>query len=646
MAYGWAGTNLEVDLSQGKIRKEESDPKLLETYLGGKGTGVKLLWDRVLPEVTPFSPSNLLIIGASVLTGTIVPGANRVCFTFKSPVTDSLSYSSVGGLLAAELRRAGYDTIVISGKSPTPVYLWISDDHVEIRDASYLWGKDTRETQRLIREELKIGKLQIACIGQAGENRVYTASIEHSTGVSASRAGVGAIMGDKNLKAIAVRGTRDIDIAKGSKFGELCEQILSKGKQVRTEYFQNYSDSFPAMAASGAPYGNLGEAHPPELRPDIENIGKTYQDFVERKRIRAVGCHKCPLRCKHTYPCPDGGYSIIKCASWVMPMIASKMIDFDFTLIFHDLCEKYGLDIKATANDISFAIDLYEKGILTKGDTDGMHLEWRNDKVVLWLVERIARRQGIGDILANGLYRAARQIGRGAEQYAYHTKKLEIGFQPPLAPSPALRHAVSDKAQGIALANFTSMISRRPKEEREAHIKSGFFSYPQNFGKYFLADDDRSGADYEGICQCTAYDEETWALIDSAGLCSFWVVRNVRPPISSRALIADLVSCVTGMDIDEAGITETAKRIVCLTRAYHVRSGIRRKDDSVPEILFQRTPPPPLQKLDHGRFNEWIDRFYEIKGYNSEGIPTKETLDKLGLDYVRQDLQRREILTG
>jgi len=242
MRYGWTGINLEVDLSQGSIEKEETDSGLDETYLGGKGTNARILWDRVPPDIEPFSPDNLLIFGTGVLTGTLVPSANRAIITFKSPVTGMHSHSAMGGFWGAELKRAGYDTIIIRGKAATPVYLWVNDDKVELRDASHLWGKGTHETQRLIREELANDNVQTVCIGPAGENKVYAASIEHSIGVSASRAGVGAIMGDKNLKAIVVYGTKDVNIAKPAELVELCDQILSRTDRVR-EVLENYATS-------------------------------------------------------------------------------------------------------------------------------------------------------------------------------------------------------------------------------------------------------------------------------------------------------------------------------------------------------------------------------------------------------------------
>jgi len=228
MPYARAVTELEVDLSKGKIEKREGDHQLYETYLGGRGSITRMFWDRVPPETEAFSPENLLIFGVGLLTGTLAPGANRTAIVTLSPQTDLLTYSMLGGYWGAELKQAGYDTLTLAGRSSTPVYLWIDDDQIEIRGAHHLWGKDVRETQTLIRKELDRDKAQNLSIGPAGEHKVYVASIEHSLGSGISRAGVGAVMGDKNLKAIVVYGTKDTSVAKPTEFNEVCGYVLSK----------------------------------------------------------------------------------------------------------------------------------------------------------------------------------------------------------------------------------------------------------------------------------------------------------------------------------------------------------------------------------------------------------------------------------
>jgi len=650
MIYGWAGTDLEIDLSKGKIEKKEGDRKLYESYLGAKGTNAKILWDRVPPEVDPFSPDNLLIIGAGVLDGTIVPFANRTCITFKSPVMNLLGCSVLGGYFGPELKNAGYDTIVISGKSPTPVYLWIKDETVELCDASHLWGKDTQETQVMLREELN-EKAQILCIGPAGENKAYAASIEHSIGISASRRGGGTVMGDKKLKAIAVYGTKDIHIARPDTLYQLCQQILSRSGPLR-ERWKTFPVLDPTYHLPMGAYGNFRETAPPEVLEAIEK-GKEIGEACRPLKVRRMGCYNCSMQCRQIQQTADGRYCGLKCSAHTRSMIATQIFDGRFNMEFCNLCEKYGLDSLSVQNVVAFVIDLYEKGILTKEETDGMHLEFRNADVALALVKKMAYREGIGDIMADGTYRAARRIGRGAEKYAVTTKKLECRHDFEFKPQDALAEAVSDGGDHHKLHSEVLMPPYddidQSQEAKEAYVKSEFWGHPKELEKHFLNRDD--GANYEGMCQWTSYIDECQALRDSLGLCAWCAEWLYNPPITGVAMFADLLSYATGMDIDETGLRRVAKRIQCLVRSYNVREGLRRKDDSVPELHFHMKPPNYLKKiygeglqtLDRSLFNKWIDRFYQLKGWDSEGIPTKETLEELGLGYVYQELERRGI---
>jgi len=650
MIYGWAGTDLEIDLSQGKIEKKEGDRKLYQTYLGPRGTDLKKLWDRVPPEVDPFSPDNLLIVGAGVLDGTIVPGANRSTVIFKSPVTEFLAYTDMGGYFGPELKYAGYDTIAISGKSPTPVYLWINDDTVEIRDASHLWGKDTRETQTIIREELN-EKAQILCIGQAGENKVYSASIEHGLGVSASRRGGGLVMGDKNLKAIAVYGTKDINIAKPSKLYELCEQILNRTGPWLERWDKNPGFELNLHLRQGA-FGWYRDTVSPEIVERVENWRKIGEEFKARM-IRRVGCHNCPLRCREEYRCADGTYCGLKCGVYAKPMIAMQIFDGAACTEFYNLCEKYGLDYQGPVNLVAFAIDLYEKGILTKEDTDGMHLEYGNADVALSLIKKIAFREGIGDVLADGLYRAAHRIGKGAEEYAVTTKKLEVRNEFRFYDyGQALSGAVGDKVDTDRMTAVFPFTSNIPNGDKEAYIKSEFWGHPKELEGYFLNGYDETGPDHEARVQIMSYSDEQYALCDALGLCQWWTGKwGIPPPITGRAMFADLISYATGLDIDEAELTRIAKRNISLIRSYNVREGLRRKDDAIPEYAFTKEPPEHFKilknknakKLDRDLCNKQIDRWYQLKGWDNDGIPTKETLKELGMDYVYQELERRGI---
>jgi aldehyde:ferredoxin oxidoreductase len=647
MLYGWSGATLEVDLSSGNIEKSQGDRELYERYLGGKGTNARTLWERVGPEVEPFSPDNPLIIGAGVLTGTIVPSANRAVVTFRSPQTGLHHYSGIGGFWPPELKRAGYDTLIVSGRSPAPVYLWIDDDKTEIRDASHLWGKGTHETKRLIREELNSQDVQVICIGPAGENSVYGASIEDGTGSSASRGGPGAVMGDKRLKAIAVRGTKDIHVAKPSRLAELCNSILDRTGPLR-DFYEAFSQELNIYEMYIAYFGNLNETIAeanPDLQEAIATSAERCQAFIDTRRLREMSCYNCGIRCKQAFRRPDGGVSFCKCQSWWAFMFNCKLIDYDFALESFFLCEQYGLDSVSVARYVAFPIDLYQNGILTRQDTDGMHLEWANPEVAFSLIEKIARREGIGDVLANGNYEAARQIGKGAEEYVHHSKKAEqiIAAATFFAPYGALLLGISDKGDATRnMGNFGGLYWNTGRQQE--YVDSGYSLYPEEYEKYLLTEFDYVGDNPEPSCQIAAYDEESYCITDVTGLCNFWSAFMPDQPIHTRSLKADLISCITGMDIDEDGLTRIARRVINLVRACNIRLGLTRNDDTVPKIFFKRTPFPPLQTLDPDKFGKHIDRFYEIRGWTGEGVPTRDTLAQLDLDFVSESFERSGII--
>lgn len=645
MSYGWTGTSLEIDLSRGKIEKKQSDPQLYRTFLGGKGVNIKLFWDRVPPEVDAFSPENLLIFSVGPLVGTSAPTASRLCVTCKSPLTKLFSTSAVGGYWAAELKHAGYDAVVISGKASSPVYLWINNGDVEIRDAGQLWGKDTVETHRLIREELKNEKAQIACIGLAGENRNYAAAIMHDTKYAAGRAASGAVMGDKNLKAVAVHGTRDVAVARPSELMELNDWILKRSEPLRDYYknFVHYDGVWVQDVAKWAIYGNVDQM--PEGM-GFEKAGELYAEFAGKYLSRETSCYNCPYKCMGTFSLPGMMPVTVKCDGWSIFMHACKILDFAFNMKCVDLCARHGLDHRSTANQIAFAIDLYQKGLLSREDTDGLHLEYGNPELVFTMIDKLARREGIGNVLADGVYAAAKAIGGGAGKYAHHVKGLETKFHTYYEPYYAFCTAIGDR-QDTPNAATGALTPQAMTWGMDPHkyVEEGWFTFPDEWEKYMYVD---YSVDYEGIAEAAYYGENVKTLTDLTGLCwiacGFWCF-----PAIKLNTIAKLISYATGMDVDEAEAVKMASRTRALIQAYNVRLGVRRKDDTVPETFFEK-PVTGFQKkiglmqLDHDKWDKQLDRYYGFRGWNSDGVPTGETLDKLGLSYVRRDLEKRKIL--
>jgi benzoyl-CoA reductase subunit BamB len=652
MRYAETGFNLEIDLSRGSIERVETDPRLAELHLGGLGTNAKILWDRVPPEVEPFSPDNLLIFSTGLFCGTPAIGANRTIVSTFSPQTLFMAYSMMGGFFAPELKYAGYDKVIIRGKSPDLVYLWINNDKVEIRDASHLQGKGASETAELILQELKEPRAHVAAIGLAGENRVYMASIEQGRS-SASRLGIGAVMGDKGIKAIAVRGTKDINIARPDEFIELCNGVL--------EYIKAREDKpipgvMPILAGLGSPqemkiydekwhttsfmWGNARTR-----RRDFwtEEIEEKWREAQESVRTRLISCYNCPMKCGAIISVPGISTYMMKCYSKLTyTMAAYSDLDFGFTIA--QRATEYGVDGFSTPQVMAFALELYEAGILTDQDMPGMPSD--TEGRFYWLLDRIVRREGIGDVLANGTYWAAQQIGKGAEEYAHNNIKkheqlpLKLGM---LNPVYFLMYCTGEKA------NITQIEGQFPQEpfptmeEREDFVKDWVQVPDEKFKQYFLDWEPRgehSNPYYPTVqmsCEIVDWMEMMHYIDDALGICAGLSSFPLKPPYHIHNY-PDFISSATGIEIDEAGVSKIAKRNRTLVRAVNIRKGMRREDEKPPEDHWKKRFPELEAEL--------LDEYYKFKGWDKDGIPTKQTLEELGLDYVSEDFIKRGILTN
>ncbi len=635
MRYAETGFNLQIDLSRGSIERVQTDPRLTELHLGGQGTAAKIQWDRVPPEVEPFSPDNLLIFSAGLLNGTPVPGANRTIVNSFSPQTNLYSHSLFGGFFGPELKHAGYDKIVIRGKSPSLVYLWIHNDKVEIRDASHLQGKGCQETAALIRQELKEPKAQVAAIGLAGENRVYMATIDHGNS-SASR-GVGVIMGDKRLKAIAVRGTKDIHIARPAELFELCLGL-------RKEIYENPKCGDPMAHEDNETFhvDNFawGNARVRKKGYWNKQLEEKWGALTRTVRDREISCYNCPKNCHAVISYPGRQRYFLKCFSKLTYLMAAHLeLDFNYDIL--SVTQEYGLDGFATPQVLAFALELYEAGILTDQDMKGMPSDVRGR--FFWLVEKIVRREGIGDVLANGVYWAARQIGKGAEAYDHNTIKkfeqvtIKLGK---VNPPYFLMIATGEKMSITQIEGSYPQDPLPTMEQREKFVRDWVAVPNEKFKQYFLEWEKRNDLPIEASCAICDWNEMMHYIDDAIGLCGF--LSSFRGQFGGRTPyhthnIPHLISLATGMELDEAGLWRIGRRNRNLVRALNVRRGLRRKDEKPPEDHWKIRDPEMETKL--------LDAYYEFKGWNNEGIPTKETLDKLGLHYVSEDFEQRGILT-
>ncbi len=650
MRYAETGYQLEIDLSRGNIERVETDPKLTELHLGGLGTNAKMLWDRVPPETDPFSPSNLLIFSTGLLCGTPAVGANRTIVTTYSPQTLLMGYSMMGGFFAPELKFAGYDKIIFRGKSPNLVYLCINNDKVEIRDASHLKGKGAVETAALIRQELKEPNAQVASIGLAGENRVYMASIEHGRS-SASRLGLGAIMGDKGLKAIAVRGTKDINIARPAEYMQLCNDVL---QYIKVRAPNLIPEVMPILAGLGSPQEmvhydekwhteNFMWGNARTRRKDFWNkeVEEKWKETQERVRTRLISCYNCPMKCGAIISIPGISTYMMKCFSKLTYTMAAYS-DLEFGFRIAQRATEYGVDGFSTPQVMAFGLELYEAGILTDRDMAGMPSD--NEGRFYWLLDRIVRREGIGDVLANGTYWAAEQIGKGAEAYAHNNIKkheqlpLKLGM---LNPIYFLMYCTGEKGNITQIEGNFPQAPFSTMELKEAFVKDWVQAPDDKFKKYVLDWEmrgERSMPFYppvEACCEIVDWQEKMHHVDDALGLCAGLSSFPLKPPYHIHNLPA-FISAATGMDMDEAGLTQIFNRNRNLIRAINVRRGLRRADEKPPEDHWKKRFPELEEKL--------LDGYYKFKGWDLQGIPTKETLQELDLAYVAEDLEQRGII--
>jgi aldehyde:ferredoxin oxidoreductase len=651
MRYAEAGYNLEIDLARGNIERVETDPKLMELHLGGLGTSVKIHWDRVPPETKPFDPGNLLIFSNGLLCGTPAFSANRTCVSTISPQNSLLAYPLMGGFWAAELKYAGYDKVIFRNKSPKLVYIWIHNDKVEIRDASHLKGKGALETQDLVRQELNQPNAQVAAIGLAGENRVFTASIEQGRS-SSSRLGAGAVMGDKGIKAIAVRGTKDVNLARGAEF---IERINEVAKYIK---FRN-ENPIPNVMTILSGIGSPQEMKHTDEKWHTENFAwgnarvrrkdfwtKEHEEDWTTTQLKAIkrliSCFNCPQQCGALISYEDVPRYMMKCFGKLTYSMGAMVDRLDFNFRILQRAIEYGVDSFSTPQILAFAVELYEAGILTDKDFEGCPSD--KEGRFFWLLDRVARREGIGDILADGTYYAAKKIGNGAGKYAHNTIKkheqlpLKLGMMDPIY---YLMYCTNEKVSITQIEGNWPQAPFATMEQREEFVKDWPQLPDEKFKQYVLDWDPRgekANPYYptpEISSEIVDWMETMHNIDDALGFCAGMSSFCLKPPYHIHN-IPGLVSSATGMDIDEEGLKKIVKRSRNLHRAFNLKRGLTRADEKPPEDHWKKRFPELEQKL--------LDTYYKFKGWNLDGVPTKETLHKFDLDYVAEDLERRGIL--
>ena len=608
--YGWAGAILRIDLTREKIVKQPLSREMAYNFLGGRGFNAKVLWDEIKPGIDPLSPDNVLCIGVGPLNGTLMPMSGRFNVSCKSPLTGILCDGNLGGHWAPELKFAGYDQIVITGKAKKPVYIWINDDNVEIRDADHLWRTTTWKTEKTINEELG-SDVHVCCIGQAGENLVRASTTIANLFRSGSP-GSGAVWGSKNLKAIAVKGTKGVKIAKVNDFWNLVEE--DRKFLMENEYIQG------TVVGLGTPGYSPYWYWPFDAQGLTSDEAKSKMGgeiLLERYTANLEGCFNCMAPCGRFFRVLVGPYSGMKgrapeAGAVITTGYYCGNVDLSSVLRINNLCNQYSLNTYPAGDVIQLAIELYEKGLITKKDTDGLPLEWGDEEVEIELIHKIALREGFGNKLAEGPYCFAKIIGKGAEKLYSHT------------------YAYGRGAGYSGHLGLLYMTSTRGAD----HLRGVSERYPPALWK---------GRGLTGLNEAAVIlGQHEWVLADCLERCksavNTWAIGcPLRDPLGVGR--AKLLSAATGWNVTSEELDKVAERVYNIERAINVREGASRKHDQPPWKSFNLIVDgePIVNQAERGKA---LDNYLRLRGWDVKtGIPTRKKLEELGLSYVADELE-------
>jgi len=606
--YGYAGRILYVDLNTGKTRVEKLSEDYAKKYIGGIGLGMRLWLDNSKAGVEPFSPENTLVLALGPISGTMFPTAgNGHAFVAKSPETFGIGEAVAHGTFGAEMKRAGYDAVILKGKSEKPVYLWIDDDSVQLVNASHLMGKSPSETEDSIKEDLGDYYIRVVAIGLAGEKLSRIACIINEKTRAAGRTGLGAVMGSKNLKAIAVRGTRDIVPAKPDEFMDMVKEFHERMKGPATQKYRTLGTPENVLVHNALhcmPTRNYNNAH-------FEGADKVSGEVLnERFVAKIIGCSSCAMRCEHEVVVPEGPYKGTMTRMeyetlWAMGPYCG--IDrLDAIIKGMELANYYGMDAIGAGVIVGFAMDCYENGILSQKELGGIEANFGNSEALIQLLEKMGKREGIGDILAEGVRIAGKKIGEGAEKLAQHIKGLEVtGYDLRCLKTAALGFAVSFRGAD--------------------HNRHGAYAFDVK-GKV-----DRLKAE-KGRGKMVRDMENLYALIDSFIVCKF----SRGTYYKDMSDMAKLYSLVTGIEMTPEELKKSGERINTIARLINIREGLGRKDDTLPwKVMNMPIPdegPVKGAVVTQKELDLLLDDYYESRGWTLEGVPTAEKLKEIGMD--------------
>jgi aldehyde:ferredoxin oxidoreductase len=611
------GKLLFADLTLRKCKVEPLNFSYARKYIGGKGLAGRYLFDMLKPGMDPLSPENPLIIMTGPLTGTLAPAAAKYCVVTKSPLTGIWLDSHAGGYFGPELKYAGFDGLIILGRASSPVFIYIDDGKVEFRDASNLWGRTTSETDRIVKEELGDETVKVMCIGPAGEKLAKIALIS-SCGRHHGRGGCGAVMGSKNLKAIAVRGSGGVDVAYPDEFFKACEEFIRK------DVFEDPNAEFGRTGGTPEIVGWSQEAGclPTRNWSDgrFEGASKIDVDDVLKWSVRRRACYQCPIACSRWVKVPSGPYAGVEVEGpeyeTLYSLGANCGIDrLDAIAKANLLCDELGLDTISVGVTVAWAMECYEKGIITLEDTGGIELKFGNHEALIAIIEKMGRREGIGDILADGVALASKRIGKGSEDFAMHVKGLELpGYEVRASPAMGLAYATADRG-GCHLRAWPVGV------EAMGATGSFWMGPPLKIDRWSP----------ENKALLVVRMQHQYAAKFSLDVCDFCGWNNER--------LTKLLWAATGFEEykDVRAFELAGERIVNLTRVISVLEGVSRKDDTLPKRVFHeplKSGPGAGRVLKREDFEIMLNDYYKLRGWDEQGRPTAKKLKELQMDDI------------
>ena len=621
LVYGYSGKQLRISLDSGKVSVESINPQVLRKYIGGAGYGARILYDELQKGIDPLSKANKLIFATSPLSLNQIPGGGCVIVCFKSPLTNAWSESKCGSDFGPELKRAGYDAVIIEGRSENPVYIVINDEDIAIKPAEHLTGKSISEKIKMIREELGDQKISVMCIGPAGEKLVKIA-VALSDQRAAGRCGVGAVMGSKNLMGIAVKGSKKVRVAQPERLKEAIKKAM---KVVRKN---EVAAGFKEHGTTGEMIANDAAGDWPTKNWQSNHWGKAeeiYNEFYNKYLIKNHACYRgCPIACGRVAEVKEGKYKTAvhegceyESLSAFTAFVLNENVEAAIQASY--LCNEYGIDTISAGAIIAFAMECYEHGVIKKKDIGDLDLSWGNPAALSEMIRLISMREGLGDILAEGVKTASKILGKGSEKFAIHGKGLE-------APAHDPR---SGKALAVTYGTANRGMCHIHPLEGMAY-DSGKFDF--GLVKYGLVDPNTVHRwDEKGKGKSVKILQDGLIVPDILSTCKFFLYAGLT--IDNYA---DMLSALTGWEIDGRELLKVGERVINLQRLFNIREGFNRDDDLIPERVRQRPSfgiyqdePRCVIKDYEGMLNE----YYEARGWDLiTGKPSKDKLRELGLE--------------